>query len=187
MEMRIKESMLAPLKKIAFQKSNDTIQFCSYSIEKLEQKVTSVYLLQYTKGHLGDFNDWDCFISENETEITEFVNEIEHEYPNTIIASQTVIITISIDIKFLTLKNIPESELAGWIHRAIEYTCFNTGLGAISEVESKINKRPDVISFCIKLDILYHPKLVTVLQDLMATWGIDFSENKNSITISLKS
>ncbi len=172
------------IKKIRYYQLENPIKFCSYSIQQREHKETSVYFLQYTKGYIGDYNDWDCFTSENETEITDFVKGIENEFPDTIIARQTVIITISIDIKALTQKNIPESELARWIHRAIKYACFNTGLGVITDVESKINKLPDVISFCIELDILYHPKLLTVLQDLMATWGIDFSNCKNSVTVT---
>jgi hypothetical protein len=174
------------LKRILYQESISTIQFCSYSINQQEHKGTPVYFLQYTKGQLGEFNESDCFISENEKEIAEFVNELEIEFTDKIITQQTVEIKISIDLKFLSQKNIPESELIRWIHRAVEHACFNSGLGVITEVESKVNTNNSVITFSLELNILYHQKLVTVLQELMAPWGIDFSESKNSITISLR-
>jgi hypothetical protein len=174
------------IKEIKYCQKDSAIQFCSYSINQQEHKGTPVYFLQYTKGQLGEINESDCFISENEEEITEFVNELEIEFPDTIITQQTVIIRISIALKFLSQENISESELTGWIHRAIEHACFNSGLGVITEVESKVNTNNSVFTFGVELDILYHPKLVTVLQELMAPWGIDFSENKNSITISVR-
>ncbi len=174
------------IKEIKYCQNDSAVHFCSYSINKQEHKGTPVYFLQYTKGQLGEFNEGDCFISENEEEIAEFVNKLEIEFPDTIITQQTVEITISIDLKFLSQKNIPESELTGWIHRAIEYACFNSGLGVISDVENKVNTNNSVFTFGVELDILYHSKLVSVLQELMAPWGIDFSENKNSITISVK-
>jgi len=173
-------------KGISYKFLSESIHFCSYSINQQEHKGTPVYFLQYTKGQLGDFNEGECFISENEEEIAEFVNELEIEFPDTIITQQTVIIRISISLKFLSQKNITESELTGWIHRAIEHACFNSGLGVITKVESKVNTYNSVITFSLELNILYHPKLVTVLQELMAPWGIDFSENKNSITISVR-
>lgn len=174
------------IKEIKYCQKDSTIHFCSYSIDKQEHRGTTVYFLQYTKGQLGEFNEGDCFISENEEEIAEFVKELEIEFPDTIITQQTVIISISIAIKFLSQKKNTESELTGWIHRAIEYACFNSGLGVITKVESKVNTNNSVITFSLELDILYHPKLVTVFKELMSPWGIDFLENKNSINISLK-
>jgi hypothetical protein len=174
------------IKEIKYCQKDSAIQFCSYSINQQEHKGTPVYFLQYTKGQLGEINESDCFISENEKEIAEFVNELEIEFTDKIITQQTVEIKISIDLKFLSQKNIPESELIRWIHRAVEHACFNSGLGVITEVESKVNTNNSVITFSLELNILYHQKLVTVLQELMAPWGIDFSENKNSITISVR-
>jgi hypothetical protein len=171
-------------KKVVYCLSNETINFCSYNIGIVKYKSISTFYLEFTKGTLGDFNDWDCLISENEEEIKEFENEILNDFPDIIKSQNSVTISITLTKHFLNEQKLEMLQVTKWIQRAIEHACFNSGLGIVAELETQIVSRETYFTFNTELNILYSPKLSEILQELMVLWGIDFSDRENSVAVS---
>ena len=176
--------MLSLIKKINYSITNGSTQFCSYKISSFKHKSINTFQLEYTQGTLGDFNEWECFISENEEEIREFENEILIDFPDTIISQNSVTISITISKLFLKQQRLETLQVTKWIHLAIDYACFNSGLGVVAELETQTVSGETYFIFNTELNILYSPKLSEILQGLMVPWGIDFSDSENSVTVS---
>jgi hypothetical protein len=170
--------------KIAYKLSNESPKFCSYKISRDEQNSINTFQLEYTQGTLGDFNEWKYFISENEEEIREFENEILIDFPDTIISQNSITISITISEHFLKDQKLETLQVTKWIQRAIEYACFNSGLGVVTELETQTVSGETYFTFNTELNILYSSILSEILQELMIPWGIDFSNSKNSVTVT---
>ncbi len=171
-------------KNIAYKISDRTIEYCSYKIMKDEHLRKNAYCIEYTQGRLGDYNDWDCYISDNEQEIVKIEEEIKKDYQNTIVPQNAITISITISIDFLTEKKLETSQVTQWIRRTIEYACFNCGLGVVTEHVAQTILSQSYFKYNSELNILYSSKLTEMLQELMEPWGINFSDSRNSVTIS---
>lgn len=171
-------------KKIAYCASNESPKFCSYKISADEQNSINSFQLEYTQSTLGDFSDWECFISENEEEIRAFEKEILKDFPDTIISQNSVTISITLSEHFLIEQKLETLQVTKWFQRAIEYACFNSGLGIVRELETQTTQKDNGLLFTTELYIIYSPKLSEILQRLMVPWGIDFSDSENSVTVS---
>jgi hypothetical protein len=176
--------MLSLLKKINYSITNESTKFCSYKISRDEQNSINTFQLEYTQGTLGDFNDWECFNSENEEEIRALEKKILKDFPDTIISQNAVTISITISNHFLKEQKLETLQVTKWIQRAIEYACFNSGLGVVTELEIQTFQKDNGLLFTAELHIIYSPKLSEILPELMIPWGIDFSDSRNSVTIS---
>jgi hypothetical protein len=175
------------IKKTVYKISNELLKFCSYSIQEQKHSHNCVYILEYTKGNVGDYNDWDCFISDSKIEVNDFEKKILNDFPDTFILQQPVSIFITICKNELIDIDVNDAILIKWIHHAIEHACFSSGLGVVMDLESEVNQVEHVFSFHTELNIFYSHKLVSILHHLITPWGVDFSKKPNLIEVVIKS
>ncbi len=171
-------------KKTLYKITDQNINFCSYSFEEDDNNDRTIFQFIYTKGIIGDFNDWNQVEYKNLDEVNDFENDIRKEFPNQIITSNSVKISITVSCDFLLVQKIEITQITKWIEKAIEFACFTSGLGIISEIEIKTSYIDNYYCFYSDLNILYTTKLVATLQKLMIPWGLNFSDKDNSIKVN---
>lgn len=120
------------MNQIFYDLTNSKLKFCSTSYENdLDNKL---HYLSYTKGYLGEVNDFENIITKDYTEIETFLREIKIKYPDEIQHKINVRLSFLIDKELKKLDAIRFDELLNHFVKTAEYTAIYSVQGEFKDV-----------------------------------------------------
>jgi hypothetical protein len=120
------------MNQIFYDLTNSKIKFCSTSYEY--DLNNNLHYLSYTKGYLGEVNDFENIIIKDYSEIETFLREIKIKYPDEVQHKINVRLSFLIDKDLKQLDAIRFDELLNHFLKTAEFATVNSGQGEFKDV-----------------------------------------------------
>jgi hypothetical protein len=147
-------------KEIIYRKYYNTFKYCAYSIYTQNKGSLKIFFLEYIEGKVGDYEDVEVFITENQKEILKFVETLNKKYPVKQIPKK------NITLEFHRKEDVELDETIDRIKGLIIHLSFAMGLGVLKKINNKILKN-QLETICFEFNIVQHSNLKIQINNIL--------------------